>query len=97
MNTLNASDVSEITFITKLFKNLILTTSVPGLEAKEQDIWRTSFITCVEEVAQAFILERPLLTAKHVDLEQWMKLRIVTISGMFIWLALLQAISNFLI
>ena len=73
---------SEISWITRLFKELITSTMITGLDPAMQNKWRSGLIVCVQEIAQAFELERPLLRAgKAVKLQDWMKLRVVTISG----------------
>lgn len=71
---------SQISFVTDLFRGIITSASI-AKNSKEQQQWQQSFVMCVQEIAHAFELERPLLKAKNVNLEHWMKLRVVTISG----------------
>ncbi|KAF8467317.1 hypothetical protein BDZ91DRAFT_141473 [Kalaharituber pfeilii] len=76
------NSTSQISFVTKLFRGVITMTEISGLEPVQQDQWRSNLITCVQEIAHAFELERPLLRLKErVELEDWMKLRVVTISA----------------
>lgn len=74
---------SQLSFITLLFRDLIYTTNMPNVDAAISQ-WQANLIDCVREITHAFQLERPLMkTGKNVKLEEWMKLRVVTISGTY--------------
>lgn len=77
------SDESQISFVTCLFREVIYGTTIYGFGPGQQ-LWRSEFIKCLQEIVLAFELERPLMKAgRDVELEAWMKLRIVTISGTY--------------
>lgn len=77
------NDESQIRFVTCLFREMIYGTTIYGF-GPGQKLWRSEFINCLQEIVLAFELERPLMKAgRSVELEAWMKLRIVTISGTY--------------
>jgi len=76
---------SQISFITHLFRDMVYDTVLSDKDSKDstESQWQQNLITCVQEIAYAFLVERPLFNAgKKVILEDWMDLRVVTISGM---------------
>ena len=72
---------SQISFITRLFRDMVYDTVLSNSDSTESQ-WQQNLIACVQEIAHAFTVERPLFNAgKNVMLEDWMNLRVVTISG----------------
>lgn len=75
---------SQISFITRLFRDMVYGTVLSDKNSKgtTESQWQQNLITCVQEIAHAFTIERPLFNAgKKVILGDWMDLRVVTISG----------------
>ncbi|RPB22706.1 hypothetical protein L211DRAFT_869186 [Terfezia boudieri ATCC MYA-4762] len=82
-NTAQYDNNSQISFITHLFRDMVYDTVLQDEDSKNSKVqWQQNFIACVQEIAHAFTVERPLFNAgKRVILEDWMNLRVVTISA----------------
>lgn len=75
---------SQISFITRLFRDIVYETVLSEKDSKDstEPQWQQNLIASVQEIIHAFAIERPLFNAgKKVKLEDWMNLRVVTISG----------------
>lgn len=59
----------------------VIETTVIGTQ--NQNLWRRSFNQAVCEVLVGFREERPLLKSDSISMKQWMRLRVVTISGKY--------------
>lgn len=57
----------------------VVETTVVGVQ--DQALWRRSFNQAVSEVLVGFREERPLLESESISMKQWMRLRVITISG----------------
>ena len=83
LQTCDYNEESQLSFVTCLFREMIYGTKIYGF-GPGQKLWRSEFINCLQEIILAFELERPLMKAgRGVELEAWMKLRVVTISGTY--------------
>ncbi|TGZ81634.1 hypothetical protein EX30DRAFT_251685 [Ascodesmis nigricans] len=48
--------------------------------SKDQRVWRDSFNAAIREVMIGFREERPLIDSDNITMQQWMRLRVITIS-----------------
>ena len=76
--------VSDVTLVSLALRTAIDHTSLREAtveDTPEEESWRCEFRCAVREVLAGFKAERPLLTHKKISISEWMRVRMVTISG----------------
>ena len=76
----NDSDALKVSLA---LRNVIFSTAICSniIDGESEVEWRAQLLKAIQEVVIGFRKERPLLDGKKIDMQQWMELRTVTISG----------------
>lgn len=74
---------SDAIKVSRALRSVIDTTDIYDNDSNiVENSWRVTFRDAVREVVMGFQAERPLLGNKKIALSDWMRVRMVTISGM---------------